>query len=187
MRCFKLKMQGICYELCLFGGRFNGGGLFLNRRFLCCGFLCRRLFCRRFLFYGRNDFTLDGVSNLRLDGFSGFTADMTITSTAAVGVKIVGGELEVNYRGQKGATLTLENDVRIRRNRTQTVGVEVGIRLHNPLTAMAALAAASTNPEQVTISGYGEAKVGPFRKRMVRENVPISKFIAIFGDISNYI
>ena len=135
----------------------------------------------------RNDFTLDGVSNLRLDGFSGFTADMTITSTAVVGVKIVGGELEVNYRGQKVATLTLENEVHIRRNRTQTVGVEVGIRLHNPLTAMAALAAASTNPEQVTISGYGEAKVGPFRKRMVRENVPISKFIAIFGDISNYI
>ena len=31
------------------------------------------------------------------------------------------------------------------------------------------------------------AKVGPFRKRMDRENVPISKFIAIFGDISNYI
>lgn len=135
----------------------------------------------------RNDFTLERVSNVQLDGLSALTADMTITSTALVGVKIVGGELEVNYRGQKVATLNLENDVRIRRNRTQTVGVEVGIRLHNPLTAMAALSAVATNPEQVTINGYGEAKIGLFRKRMVRENVPISKFIAIFGDISNYI
>lgn len=135
----------------------------------------------------RSDFTLDSVSNFRLDGLSHFSADMTITSTALVGVKIVGGELEVNYRGQKVATLTLENDVRIRRNRTQTVPVEVDVRLHNPLTAMAALGAVATNPEQVTISGYGEAKVGPFRKRMDRENVPISKFIAIFGDISNYL
>lgn len=135
----------------------------------------------------RSDFTLDGVSNVELDGWSSLSADMTITSTALVGVKIVGGELEVNYRGQRVATLTLENDIRIRRNRTQTVGVEVGIRMHNPLTAVAALGAAATAPEQVTISGYGEAKVGPFRKRMEREDVPISKFIAIFGDISNYI
>ncbi len=133
------------------------------------------------------DFTLHDISNVRLEGWSSASADLRVESNAPVGVRITGGELTLFYNNQRVATATLDNDLRIRQRRTQDLHVEVSIKVHNPLTLLSAVGAINSHPERLTVSGFGEARVGPFRKRMERENVPISKFIAIFGDPTKYI
>ncbi len=133
------------------------------------------------------DFTLHGISNVRLEGWSSASADLKVESNAPVGVRITAGELTLYYNNQQVATATLDNDPRIRRRRTEDVHIEVSIKVHNPIALLSVLNAIESHPERLTVSGFGEARVGPFRKRMTREDVPISKFIAIFGDPTKYI
>ena len=73
------------------------------------------------------------------------------------------------------------------RRSTTTVVVDVGMRFASPIAALKALGVLTSAPDQLTISGYGEGKIWCFTKRYERRDVPISKFISIFGEPSKYL
>ena len=81
----------------------------------------------------------------------------------------------------------LKSPIVLPRKSTTTVTLDVGLRFSSPMAALGALGAVTSSPDKVTVSGYGEGKVWLFHKRFERRDVPLSKFIAIFGDVSNYI
>lgn len=144
--------------------------------------------------------TLTGCNIISLDSFAfrgakvidfklteGAKVEMTIENKSLFKVTIVGGELAA-YNGTKPiGEIYLKNPVVLPRKSTTTVTLDVGLRFSSPLAALGALGAVTTTPENVTVSGYGEGKVWLFHKRFERRDVPLSKFIAIFGNVSNYI
>lgn len=144
--------------------------------------------------------TLTGCNIISLDSFAfrgakvidfklteGATVEMTIENKSLFKVTIVGGELAA-YNGTKPiGEIYLKNPVILPRKSTTTVTLDVGLRFSSPLAALGALGSVTSTPEKVTVSGYGEGKVWLFHKRFERRDVPLSKFIAIFGDVSNYI
>ena len=144
--------------------------------------------------------TLTGCNLISLDSFlfrgakvvdfkltEGARVEMTIENRSLFKVAIVGGELAA-YNGTKPlGEIYLKSPIVLPRKSTTTVTLDVGLRFSSPMAALGALGAVTSSPDKVTVSGYGEGKVWLFHKRFERRDVPLSKFIAIFGDVSNYI
>ena len=144
--------------------------------------------------------TLTGCNLISLDSFlfrgakvvdfkltEGARVEMTIENRSLFKVTIVGGELAA-YNGTKPlGEIYLKSPIVLPRKSTTTVTLDVGLRFSSPMAAIGALGAVTSSPDKVTVSGYGEGKVWLFHKRFERRDVPLSKFIAIFGDVSNYI
>lgn len=144
--------------------------------------------------------TLTGCNLISLDSFlfrgakvvdfkltEGARVEMTIENRSLFKVTVVGGELAA-YNGTKPlGEIYLKSPIVLPRKSTTTVTLDVGLRFSSPMAALGALGAVTSSPDKVTISGYGEGKVWLFHKRFERRDVPLSKFIAIFGDVSNYI
>lgn len=144
--------------------------------------------------------TLTGCNLISLDSFlfrgakvvdfkltEGARVEMTIENRSLFKVTIVGGELAA-YNGTKPlGEIYLKSPIVLPRKSTTTVTLDVGLRFSSPMAALGALGAVTSSPDKVTVSGYGEGKVWLFHKRFERHDVPLSKFIAIFGDVSNYI
>jgi hypothetical protein len=144
--------------------------------------------------------TLTGCNLISLDSFlfrgakvvdfkltEGARVEMTIENRSLFKVTIVGGELAA-YNGTKPlGEIYLKSPIVLPRKSTTTVTLDVGLRFSSPMAALGALGAVTSSPDKVTVSGYGEGKVWLFHKRFERRDVPLSKFIAIFGDVSNYI
>ena len=144
--------------------------------------------------------TLTGCNLISLDSFlfrgakvvdfkltEGARVEMTIENRSLFKVTIVGGELAA-YNGTKPlGEIYLKSPIVLPRKSTTTVTLDVGLRFSSPMAALGALGAMTSSPDKVTVSGYGEGKVWLFHKRFERRDVPLSKFIAIFGDVSNYI
>jgi hypothetical protein len=55
------------------------------------------------------------------------------------------------------------------------------------MAALTALGALTKSPGDITVTGYGEGKVWFVTKRFERRDVPLSKFIDIFGEPSQYL
>lgn len=144
--------------------------------------------------------TLTGCNLISLDSFlfrgakvvdfkltEGARVEMTIENRSLFKVTVVGGELAA-YNGTKPlGEIYLKSPIVLPRKSTTTVTLDVGLRFSSPMAALGALGAVTSSPDKVTVSGYGEGKVWLFHKRFERRDVPLSKFIAIFGDVSNYI
>lgn len=117
---------------------------------------------------------------------SGGEVVMTIKNKSLFKVTLTAGELAA-YDGERlvGEVFVREPVVLPRRS-TTTVKLKLGLRFSSPMAALRALNTLTNTPERLTISGYGEGKVWFFTKRFSRENVPISKFITIFGEPAQY-
>ena len=132
------------------------------------------------------NFKLEEAKVLDFNLSRGAVVEMTITNDSAFKVQIVGGELTANYKGSTLGTVVMQNPVVLPRKSTTTVKVNIGVKFSSPMAALSALGALTNNPEDITVSGYGEGKVWFFTKRFERRDVPLSKFIDIFGAPSNY-
>lgn len=132
-------------------------------------------------------FKFHGAKVLNINISDGATVEMTIENTSPFKVTIVGGELAAYNKSEPIGEIYMKNPVVLPRKSTTTVTVDIGFRFSSPLMALRALGTLTSFPDAVTVSGYGEGKVWFFSKRFERRNVPLSKFISIFGDVSNYI
>jgi hypothetical protein len=117
----------------------------------------------------------------------GARVEMTIENNTAFKVTVVGGELAADLKGDPIGEVFMRAPVVLPRRSTTTVVVDVGMRFASPLAALKALGVLTSAPDQLTISGYGEGKIWCFTKRYERRDVPISKFISIFGEPSKYL
>lgn len=132
-------------------------------------------------------FELQGAKILSFDLNKGAKVEMTIRNKSLFKVTVVGGELVANLDGEPIGEVYMKAPVVLPRRATTTVVVNVGMRFSSPLAALRALGTLKSSPESLTISGYGEGKVWCFTKRYERHDVPISKFISIFGEPSKYL
>jgi LEA14-like dessication related protein len=135
----------------------------------------------------RDSFVFHGAKVLNFSLSEGATVEMTIENKSMFKVTIVGGELTANCDGEPIGSVYIKNPVKLPRKSTTTVTLNLGLRFDSPIAALKAVKSLISSPDKVTVSGYGEGKVWFFRKRFERKDVPLSKFIAIFGDVSNYI
>ena len=133
-----------------------------------------------------HNFELKKAEIVRFD-MSGAEVVMTIRNKSLFKVTIVGGELGAHYKGAPIGDIYMKNSVVLPRKSTTTVTLDVGLKFASPMAALTALGALTKSPGDITVTGYGEGKVWFITKRFERRDVPLSKFIAIFGDVSNYI
>jgi len=134
----------------------------------------------------QKDFDLQEAKIISFNGLSGAVIELTIENKSPFTVRITDGELEGYYFEDKLGEVYLKNEVVLTKRSVNTVRAEVGFRFASPMSAMRAVRTLTQSPENITVSGYGEARIWFFRKRMERKNVPLSKFIDIFGQPSNY-
>lgn len=133
------------------------------------------------------NFELQDAKILSFDLSKGAKVEMTIRNKSLFKVTVVGGELIADMEGEPIGEVYMKSPVVLPRRATTTVVVNVGMRFASPLAALRALGTLTSSPDKLTISGYGEGKVWCFTKRYERRNVPISKFISIFGEPSKYL
>lgn len=132
------------------------------------------------------DFELKSAEVVRFD-MSGAEVTMTIRNKSLFKVTIVDGLLKA-YDGESSiGEIYMQEPVVLPGLKTTTVTLKVGLRFASPIAALRALGTLTKSPERLTISGYGEGKVLWFSKKISHENVPISKFISIFGAPSDYL
>lgn len=134
-----------------------------------------------------NSFVLEGVRLLSFDLSKGAKVEMTIRNNSLFKVTVVGGELVADHKGEPIGEVYMRQPVVLPRRATTTVTVDVGMRFASPFAALKALGILTNSPNELTISGYGEGKIWIFRKRYERRDVPISKFIGIFGEPSEFL
>lgn len=133
-----------------------------------------------------DSFVLEGAKILSFDLSEGATVEMTIRNKSLLKVTIVGGELTADLKGDPIGEIYMKHPVVLPRKSTTTVRLDVGMRFASPLAALKALGTLTSSPDDLRISGYGEGKIWVFRKRYERRDVPISKFIGIFGEPKEY-
>ena len=132
------------------------------------------------------DFELKSAEVVRFD-MSGAEVTMTIRNKSLFKVTIADGVLKA-YDGETPiGEIYMQEPVVLPGRKTTTVTLKVGLRFASPMAALRALGTLTKSPERLTISGYGEGKVLWFSKKISRQNVPISKFISIFGAPSDYL
>lgn len=134
-----------------------------------------------------NSFVLKEAKVLSFDLSKGAVVEMTIENRSLFKVTVVGGELAADLKGDPIGEVFMKNSVVLPRKSTTTVRLDVGMRFASPMAALRALGALTSAPENLTISGYGEGKIWFFKKRYERRDVPISKFISIFGEPKEYL
>lgn len=134
-----------------------------------------------------DSFVLKEAKVLSFDLSKGAVVEMTIENRSLFKVTVVGGELAADLKGDPIGEVFMKNSVVLPRKSTTTVRVDVGMRFASPMAALRALGALTSAPESLTISGYGEGKIWFFKKRYERRDVPISKFISIFGEPKEYL
>lgn len=134
-----------------------------------------------------DSFVLKDARLLSFDLSKGAKMEMTIENKSAFKVTVVGGELVADLKGEPIGEVYMKAPVVLPRKSTTTVVVDVGMRFSSALAALRALGTLKSSPNDLTISGYGEGKIWCFRKRYERRDVPISKFISIFGEPSKYL
>lgn len=134
-----------------------------------------------------NDFKFEGAKVVDFDLSKGARVEMTITNNSAFKVTIVGGELGAHYKGAPIGDIYMKNSVVLPRKSTTTVTLDVGLKFASPMAALTALGALTKSPGDITVTGYGEGKVWFVTKRFERRDVPLSKFIDIFGEPSQYL
>lgn len=133
-----------------------------------------------------DSFVLEGAKVLSFDLSKGATVEMTIRNNSLFKVTVAGGELVADIKGEPIGEIYMKHPVVLPRKSSTTVTLDVGMRFASPVAALKALSTLTSSPEVLTISGYGEGKIWLFRKRYERRDVPISKFIGIFGEPSGY-
>ena len=132
------------------------------------------------------DFELKSAEVVRFD-MSGAEVTMAIRNKSLFKVTIADGVLKA-YDGENPiGEIYMQEPVVLPGRKTTTVTLKVGLRFASPMAALRALGTLTKSPERLTISGYGEGKVLWFSKKISHENVPISKFISIFGAPSDYL
>lgn len=132
------------------------------------------------------DFELKGAEVVRFD-MSGAEVEMTIRNKSLFKITLVDGLLAAYDGDTHIGEVFVQEPVVLPGRKTTTVRLKLGLRFSSPMAALRALNTLTKEPDKVTISGYGEGKVLWFSKKIVRENVPISKFINIFGTPANYL
>ncbi len=136
--------------------------------------------------FSLSDFKLEGAKIIDFKLGEGAKVEMTITNKLPFKVMVVGGELTALYKGSTLGDIYIKHPITLPRKSTTTVTVDIGMRFSSPVAALSALKALTTSPDEVTVSGYGEGKVWWFTKRFERRDVPLSRFIDIFGSPSDY-
>lgn len=134
-----------------------------------------------------NSFSLEGAKITSFDLSKGATVEMTIRNKSPFKVTIAAGSLEAKSKGESIGEVFMKNSVVLPRKATTTVELNLGLSFTSPFAALKALNILSSSPDELTISGYGEGRIWIFRKRYERHDVPISKFISIFGRPSDYL
>ena len=134
-----------------------------------------------------NSFVLKEAKVLSFDLSKGAVVEMTIENKSLFKVTVLGGELAADLKGDPIGEVFMKHPVVLPRKSTTTVRLDVGLRFASPLAALKALGALTSSPESLMISGYGEGKIWFFKKRYERRDVPISKFISIFGEPKEYL
>lgn len=134
-----------------------------------------------------NSFVLKNAKLISFDLSRGAEVELTIENKSIFKVTVTGGELVANLNDGPIGEVFMKNPVVLPRKSTTTVRVNVGLRFASPFAALKALNTLTSSPEALTISGYGEGKIWIFKKRYERQDVPISKFISIFGNPSDYL
>lgn len=134
-----------------------------------------------------DSFVLKEAKVLSFDLSKGAVVEMTIENRSLFKVTVVGGELAADLKGDPIGEVFMKSPVVLPRKSTTTVRVDMGMRFASPMAALRALGALTSAPESLTISGYGEGKIWFFKKRYERRDVPISKFISIFGEPKEYL
>lgn len=134
----------------------------------------------------KDDFAFHGAKIVGMNIAEGAKVEMILENKSPLNVTVVGGELTAYLKGEKIGTIYMREPVKLPKKSTTTVMVDVGFRFSNPMAALRALGALTSSPDEITVSGYGEGKVWFFRKRFERTDVPLSKFIAIFGTPTKY-
>lgn len=134
-----------------------------------------------------NSFSLEGAKITSFDLSKGATVEMTIRNKSPFKVTIAAGRLEAKSKGESIGEVFMKNSVVLPRKATTTVELNLGLSFTSPFAALKALNILSSSPDELTISGYGEGRIWIFRKRYERHDVPISKFISIFGRPSDYL
>lgn len=132
------------------------------------------------------DFELKSAEVVRFD-MSGAEVEMTIRNKSLFKITLVDGLLAAYDGDTHIGEVFVQEPVVLPGRKTTTVRLKLGLRFSSPMAALRALNTLTKEPDKVTISGYGEGKVLWFSKKIVRENVPISKFINIFGTPANYL
>ena len=134
-----------------------------------------------------NSFVLKEAKILSFDLSKGAVVEMTIENKSLFKVTVLGGELAADLKGDPIGEVFMKHPVVLPRKSTTTVRLDVGLRFASPLAALKALGVLTSSPESLMISGYGEGKIWFFKKRYKRRDVPISKFISIFGEPKEYL
>lgn len=134
----------------------------------------------------KDDFVFHGAKIVSMNITQGAQVEMILENKSPFNITVVGGELTADLQGDDIGTIYMRESVKLPKKSTTTVLVDVGFRFSNPMAALKALGALSSSPDAITVSGYGEGKVWFLRKRFERNDVPLSKFIAIFGNPSDY-
>jgi LEA14-like dessication related protein len=134
----------------------------------------------------KDDFVFHGAKIISLNLTEGAQVEMVIENKSPFKVTIVGGELTAGCKGDIIGSVYMREPVVLPKKSTTTVTVNVGFKFSSPMAALRALQALTSSPDEITISGYGEGKIWFIHKRFERTNVPLSKFIAIFGTPSDY-
>lgn len=138
-------------------------------------------------FISLNSFVLKEAKILSFDLSKGAVVEMTIENKSLFKVTVLGGELAADLKGDPIGEVFMKHPVVLPRKSTTTVRLDVGLRFASPLAALKALGVLTSSPESLMISGYGEGKIWFFKKRYERRDVPISKFISIFGEPKEYL
>ena len=134
-----------------------------------------------------DSFVLKRAKVLSFNLSEGARVELTVENNSPFKVTVVGGELAADLKGEPVGEVYMRAPVVLPRRSTTTVVVDVGLRFASPIAALKALGKLTTSPDDLTISGYGEGKIWCFTKRYERRDVPISKFISIFGEPSKYL
>ena len=148
--------------------------------------LCAMLLLAGCDIISKDDFVFHGAKIKSMNITSGAIVEMVIENKSPFKVTVAGGELTALCEGDIIGSIYMREPVVLPKKSTTTVTVDVAFKFANPMAALKALSVLTNTPDKITVSGYGEGKVWFVRKRFERNDVPLSKFITIFGTPSDY-
>ena len=138
--------------------------------------------CRRTAERAAQKIRIEAVDAFRLRGMTGAELVLRVANDTRHKLVLNRAELSLYYRDNRCITVQLHESVEVGKRTVEAVPTRWKFKIDDPLAMLLLVRAVqSDDPSQIRVSYAIEGHGGPARVNILREKVPLSDFLAIFG------
>lgn len=148
--------------------------------------------CRRAIEKARQNIRLEAVEKVERQGLTGAEVVARVMNNTGYKLVLEAAEVDVFLSGGRVATILLREGVEVQRHTTQSVSTRWRLKISDPLALLVLARKMQANDlSQVAVSYTVRGRGGPVPVNILREMMPLSDFLNIFGltlqDVKTYL